>query len=222
MGSTVSLSDLSTFDSRQDANLFTIKSVLRALRVQFKKMIMTPKTTVEPTKELASLILGGPSNAETHHPSPAANVWQSSVLGEIDGAPVLGPLPPPIETSKVTPEHPLNEPTVTVTDQDVEMTENSSDHNWVTETDTAQQSGGQSENVTSSQPQQATRAPPVPPRPSPAAGIQARFDIHRQQDVTEVLHDVLIRIMCALKAPHVYYLYRGNRLWLDYGDEITE
>lgn len=181
--------------------LIYLVSVLRGLKVQIENMIKTPKTAIAPTEELAKMILGGLGSTETHLSSPAIDASSSHILGEIDGAPVLGPPGPPMETPKVITEHPLNEPTVTVTAQDVEMNEISPDENRVTETGTTQQSEDQSENGTPSQPEQPTHAPPVPPRPSPAAESQVRanIDIHKQQDVTEVLQDVLFRGQCALK-----------------------
>lgn len=186
--------------------LICFKSVLRGLKVQIENMIKTPKTAIAPTEELAKLILGGVGSTETRLSSPAIEASSFHVLGEIDGAPVLGPPGPPMETPKVITEHPLNEPTVTVTAQDVEMNEISPGDDRVTETDTTQQSDDQSENVTPSQPEQPTRAPPVPPRPSPAAESQVRvnIDIHKQQDVSEVLHDVLFRAQCALKKMGMY------------------
>lgn len=70
-------------------------AVLKELRILFHSMITSAQPSVTPGQELARLTLISPSNEAAIRRRSTITALKSEVLGDIDGAPVLGPLGPP-------------------------------------------------------------------------------------------------------------------------------
>jgi ubiquitin carboxyl-terminal hydrolase 25/28 len=76
-------------------NYYLIIIVLKELRDLFRSMITSPQTSVTPGQELARLTLISPSNEAAIRRRSTITATRPHLLGEINGAPVSGPLGPP-------------------------------------------------------------------------------------------------------------------------------
>lgn len=187
--------------------------VLRELGVLFRDMITSPNSSVTPSKELARLTLISPNNEAAIRRRSTINASKAHGLGDIDGAPVLGPLGPPQPISEESKDQPPTNPstkTVEMSDAGSEATL-VSDNNIIytpvpTMTSAPITAEGASEPVDSippTQPEYPSRPPPVPPRPNPEVERKAQLieevEIGAQQDVTEVINNVLFQSQCAIQ-----------------------
>lgn len=181
-------------------------TVLTELGVLFSDMITSPQSSVTPSQELARLTLISPSNeaAIRRRSTITTGVFQG--IGEIDGAPILGPVGPPQHVAEDQSERPATpnsdkkgpEDNPTASDEGGGLTATAQpadpssidDEGYVT--------------VTPTIPEPPNRPPPVPPRPTQEVDRQKQLleevEIGAQQDVTEVINNVLFQSQCAIKA----------------------
>ena len=152
-----------------------------------------------------------------------STIGRSSSLGEISGAPILGPLGPPQRIAEEQSEQHASDVEQTATAKDVNVNDSHSDDTLVSENKESNQPGENKETGvlspkteepeggvaleprtdTSPNPEAPNRPPPIPPRPVPEADRQKQLieevEIGAQQDVTEVINNVLFQSQCAIK-----------------------
>ncbi|CAI7606909.1 unnamed protein product [Penicillium pancosmium] len=197
---------------------------LGELRTLFQNMITSSQSCVAPTRELARLTLISPGNEEAIR--RRSTISKPQALGEIGGAPILGPLGPPQPIVEMKSEHLVSSgadqqmPTKGGSDADSEATLVSEINNPAPPAHSAVEENEQtnSENAlseaegyvkieagdpASSTPEHPSRPPPVPPRPVVEVDRQKQLleevEIGAQQDVTEVINNVLFQSQCAIK-----------------------
>lgn len=187
--------------------------VLRELGVLFRDMITSPNSSVKPSKELARLTLISPSNEAAIRRRSTINASKTHGLGYIDGAPVVGPLGPPL----LIPEESKDQPQANTTTKTVEMSDAGSDATLVSDNNimdtpvpamtsapiTAERVSENVDSISPSQPEPPNHPPPVPPRPNPDVERKEQLieevEIGAQQDVTEVINNVLFQSQCAIQ-----------------------
>ncbi|PYH89924.1 cysteine proteinase [Aspergillus ellipticus CBS 707.79] len=177
---------------------------LRELRTLFSDMITSSSSYVTPGQELARLTLISPSNeAAIRRRSTISANRPVGALGEINGAPVLGPLGPPQPILEKEPENTMGPETEafkrsTTSDVDSEVTlvsdgvkhdikpsqvddkENEPPGDSVM-MDVQNEPGSEAAEESSknsapvSQAEQTNRPPPVPPRPTPQVDTQKQL-----------------------------------------------
>lgn len=191
-------------------------------------MTTSPYPSIAPSHELARLTLLSSTN-EAAFRRKSLSTHKPSLLGEINGMPVLGPLGPPAAPSEQKPapadektqeSAPANEseaagptasPNTEMSDKDVEIKtqEVQPDSKEVTPTTEPEKAPEPSTDVGDSfvsitdTMKPPNRPPPVPPRPTPRRDsdqlIREEVEFGAQQDVTEVINNVLFQIQCAIK-----------------------
>jgi ubiquitin carboxyl-terminal hydrolase 25/28 len=151
-------------------------------------MITAPTDTVQPAIDLAALALCKTDSPQSAPRSPVLDAQQSNGLGSIDGAAVIGPLPPP----------PNN---------DTEATDKSAADSVMADnkSDTSMQAMDLQDDSQTAHPPPPSRPPPIPPRP--AAPTKSKIgnieESARQQDAAEVLSNIFDLFSCAIKGKGV-------------------
>ncbi|KAJ5777942.1 hypothetical protein N7520_001188 [Penicillium odoratum] len=184
---------------------------LTELRVLFRDMISSKNSSVTPSQELARLTLISPGNEAAIRRRSTISASKTHGLGDVNGAPVLGPLGPPQPIGED-----LKEQQPTFASDNLEISDVGSEATLVSESNgtgaTAPPMDAEpiSEgyvNISPTQPVPPTRAPPVPPRPAPEIDPKKQLieevEIGAQQDVTEVINNVLFQSQCAIKPREV-------------------
>ncbi|KAF3406844.1 Ubiquitin carboxyl-terminal hydrolase 2 [Talaromyces pinophilus] len=196
---------------------------LRELRRLFHNMITTPRAFVRPEQELARLTLISSTNeAEIRRRSTISGIRPFG-LGEINGAPVAGPLGPP-ESMRVdenetvvdqiaipTEENPAKDPQTSDIDSEATLvSEHEETEPLPVQAAPVSEVSDHPEKITNtpSQPQTVkkvdppSRPPPEPPRPAEAdrkRQLIEEVELGAQQDVTEVINNVLFQSECAIR-----------------------
>lgn len=184
-------------------------------------MITTPRAFVRPEQELARLTLISSTNeAEIRRRSTISGIRPFG-LGEINGAPVAGPLGPPESSAPKGNEIVVDEISIPVEGNSVKDTQASdidSEATLVSENENkeplsvpavpASEISENSEKMINTQPQSVqkvdppSRPPPEPPRPAEAdrkRQLIEEVELGAQQDVTEVINNVLFQSECAIR-----------------------
>ncbi|KAJ6126749.1 hypothetical protein N7523_002361 [Penicillium sp. IBT 18751x] len=189
---------------------------LGELRNLFHEMIGSTRSSVIPGPELARLTLISPGGEAAIR--RRSTIGKSSSLGEIEGAPVLGPLgpPPPIVeeqneqtvASTVAKSVHAKDPNPAGVGSDAALLSDDIEREGLDDNEdcdvlspkTGEPEGGVPLDSDSKAP---NRPPPVPPRPVPEVDRQRQLieevEIGAQQDVTEVINNVLFQSQCAIK-----------------------
>lgn len=176
-------------------------------------MITSPLPSVTPEQELARLTLISPGN-EAAIRRRSVTAAQSQSLGDIDGAPILGPLGPPqlvTNDKTISLDNKMQEaPKVPDgSDGDSEKTL-FSDNNGLDQLPPLcddPDNDGYKTVTPMVKPEAPNRPPPVPPRPEWSINQEGdlrkqlieEVEIGAQQDVTEVINNVLFQSQCAIK-----------------------
>lgn len=162
---------------------------IHELRTFFQHMITAPSDTVQPDIDLAALALCKTDSPQSAPKSPEVSAAQGKELGTIEGAPILGPMPAPMDIVDAAPEDTA----------DSVMGDDDSDTSTkvIGLTD-----GDASSNVPPAPP---NRPPPIPPRPAPATKSKLGNieESARQQDAAEVLSNIFDLISCAIQGESV-------------------
>lgn len=198
-----------------------LNTVLRELRGLFYNMITTPRGYVRPEQELARLTLISSTNEAEIRRRSTISGMRPFGLGEINGAPVAGPLGPPESLKSSEKENlvdqiaipaeknPVKDPQVSDIDSEATLV-SENEENEPLPVHSASDISGNSEKITSTpiQPQTVTkddppsRPPPEPPRPAEAdrkRQLIEEVELGAQQDVTEVINNVLFQSECAIR-----------------------
>lgn len=184
-------------------------------------MITSSQPSVNPGQELARLTLISPGGEDAIR--RRSTISKTQGLGEINGAPVLGPLGPPQAIAEQQSEQTAaSDPGKSETVKDPNVSDAESEATLVSEGDgsgPSQKKEDQAQHETEStaskdfspRPDPPNRPPPVPPRPTPEADSRPAPEVDRQkqliedveigaqQDVTEVINNVLFQSQCAIK-----------------------
>lgn len=190
-------------------------------------MITSSQSSVVPGQELARLTLISPGGEAAIR--RRSTISKSQGLGEINGAPILGPLGAPQPTTETlmgqnwqiptaNPEH-FGEPETagqsTVSDAESEATlvsqgENASpshEAQTLAPVSSPQDPASSTSEGIAPPPGAPNRPPPVPPRPTSEVDRQKQLieevEIGAQQDVTEVINNVLFQSQCAIKPRNI-------------------
>ncbi|KAJ5109239.1 hypothetical protein N7456_005914 [Penicillium angulare] len=186
---------------------------LQELGVLFRDMITSPNSSVTPSKELARLTLISPNNEAAIRRRSTINASKTHGLGDINGAPVLGPLGPPQPVAEESTEQtPANQATKTVGVSDAGSDATTVTNNNIMDTPVptmtsapiaAEGASEPTDSISPTQPDPPNRPPPVPPRPNPEPDRKEQLieevEIGAQQDVTEVINNVLFQSQCAIQ-----------------------
>lgn len=189
---------------------------LGELRNLFHDMISSTQSSVIPGQELARLTLISPGGEAAIR--RRSTIGKASALGEIEGAPILGPLGPPLPIAEEQNEQPaasdIDKPAHA---KELNPADVDSDTTLVSENYESNEPGGNADkDVLSprtgepeggipldSNVEPPNRPPPVPPRPVPEVDRQKQLieevEIGAQQDVTEVINNVLFQSQCAIR-----------------------
>lgn len=190
-------------------------------------MITSSRNSVTPGQELARLTLISPSNEAAIRRRSTISASRNQILGEIGGAPVLGPLGPPVSppmdnagqpATDAANFAPVKESTTSDMDSDLTMVsgndpdapvssvedkENDPPQLDKTEVTTDEDMKLEARVSVPNRPEPSSVPPPVPPRPVPEVDrekqLQEEVEIGAQQDVTEVINNVLFQSQCAIK-----------------------
>lgn len=190
-------------------------------------MITSSQSSVIPGQELARLTLISPGGEAAIR--RRSTISKSQSLGEINGAPVLGPLGPP---QPIT-ENPIGSNWQVPSDEPGEFgNPEAAGHSTVSDAGSEAtlvshgQKGSPSQEIQSQAPVSSprepesvpneniapppdppSRPPPVPPRPTSEADRQKQLieevEIGAQQDVTEVINNVLFQSQCAIRPRNI-------------------
>lgn len=176
-------------------------------------MITSSQPSVNPGQELARLTLISPGGEDAIRRRSTVSKTQS--LGEINGAPIFGPLGPPQAIVEEQSEQKAASDTGTPeTVKDPNVSDAESEATLVSKGDgsgPSQEKEDQAQHETEStaskdlspRPDPPNRPPPVPPRLTPEVDRRKRLieevEIGAQQDVTEVINNVLFQSQCAIK-----------------------
>lgn len=203
-------------------------AVLNELRTLFRSMITSSQISVSPGQELARLTLISPSNEAAMRRRSTITATRSDILGEINGAPVLGPLGPPqsllggqmepASSSVQTDPVPIRNATASDNGSDITLvSDNSMDDapglfiedkennppDLDQMSDQAEAGSPQDMNLDLDDSASEILPPPVPPRNLPQVDrekqLKEEVEIGAQQDVTEVINNVLFQSQCAIK-----------------------
>ncbi|KAI3166891.1 hypothetical protein DTO039G3_6158 [Penicillium roqueforti] len=201
---------------------------LNELRTLFRSMITSSQISVSPGQELARLTLISPSNEAAMRRRSTITATRSDILGEINGAPVLGPLGPPqsllggqmepASSSVQTDPVPIRNATASDNGSDITLvSDNSMDDapglfiedkennppDLDQMSDQAEAGSPQDMNLDLDDSASEILPPPVPPRNLPQVDrekqLKEEVEIGAQQDVTEVINNVLFQSQCAIK-----------------------
>lgn len=176
-------------------------------------MITSSQPSVNPGQELARLTLISPGGEDAIR--RRSTISRTHGLGEINGAPIFGPLGPPQAITEQRSEQTAASDTGTSeTVKDPNVSDAESEATLVSKGDgsgPSQEKEDQAQHATESTagkdfsppPDPPNRPPPVPPRPTPEVDRQKQLieevEIGAQQDVTEVINNVLFQSQCAIK-----------------------
>lgn len=183
-------------------------------------MTTSTSSCVAPSRELARLTLISPGNEEAIR--RRSTVSKPQTLGDIEGAPILGPLGPPQPIVSIPDGQPVSsdgpQPMLTKNGSDAESEETlvSENNGSGLPSNSAVDGNEQAQNGTAlpeaegyvnieadNIPEHPSRPPPVPPRPVVEVDRQKQLleevEIGAQQDVTEVINNVLFQSQCAIK-----------------------
>ena len=180
---------MGAFSITQRWNILT-DIVVRELRDLFQQMITASTHNVQPDRSLAALALTRGESLDTAEESSTAPTATHSGLGKIGDEPVSGPmLPPGFQTGSRPP-----------TPADSVMGNAEGDVDSMDAMDLTMNS----EEVTgaaTTQPEQPSRPPPIPPRPHADAdvGLRKLEEVARQQDASEILNNVFDLLSCAFR-----------------------
>lgn len=204
-------------------------AVLGELRTLFNSMITSPLLAVTPGQELARLTLISPGNEAAIRRRSTISASRPQALGEIDGAPILGPLGPPQSIKDQIDQPSADDAPNPAPAKDSIVSDVDSEATLVSESNRNDAPAEDKENEPplyvgepaseadvkpdassdhTSKPEMPNRPPPVPPRPSSEADRQKQLieevEIGAQQDVTEVINNVLFQSQCAIKPEEVH------------------
>ncbi|KAJ5086845.1 hypothetical protein NUU61_008152 [Penicillium alfredii] len=229
------LDDQETLEKKQVGSRKVVKKeversqrFLGELRVLFQDMITSPQSAVTPGQELARLTLISPENETAIRRRSTISAGRSQSLGDIGGAPILGPLGPPQPILEDQPTQSLaadigdsgpgKDPMASDVDSEATLVSegNRNDNSAPTESkenipppeDAAESESKPDPKINTNdsippRPELPSRPPPVPPRPSTKIDRQKQLieevEIGAQQDVTEVINNVLFQSQCAIK-----------------------
>lgn len=184
-------------------------------------MIVSSQSAVTPGQELARLTLISPGGEAAIR--RRSTISRSYNLGEINGAPLLGPLGPPRPISEekheqsamtgIVTQGTAKDPVVSDVESDATLvSEGNADGPSQGKEDRSMPSSQQDDDSAtskgpSSHPEAPNRPPPVPPRPTSEIDRQQQLkeevEIGAQQDVTEVINNVLFQSQCAIKPRNI-------------------
>lgn len=189
---------------------------LGELRDLFHEMIGSTGSSVIPSQELARLTLISPGGEAAIR--RRSTIGKSSSLGEIEGAPILGPLGPPPPIAEEQNEQPaashvdtsahtkdpfsagVGSDATLVSDDNKSKSLGENEDYDILSPRTGEPEGGVPLDSNSEAP---NRPPPIPPRPVSEVDRQRQLieevEIGAQQDVTEVINNVLFQSQCAIK-----------------------
>lgn len=209
-------------------NLTLFFVVLTELRTLFRSMITSSQISVTPGQELARLTLISPSNEAAIRRRSTITATRSEMLGDINGAPILGPLGPPqtLLGGRMEPVSSSGQADA-VPIRNSAASDNSSDTTLVSDnsmndapglfiedkennppdldqlSDQAEPGSPQDMSIDPDDSVPANLPPPVPPRNVPQVDrekqLKEEVEIGAQQDVTEVINNVLFQSQCAIK-----------------------
>ncbi|KAF2657809.1 cysteine proteinase [Lophiostoma macrostomum CBS 122681] len=174
---------------------------LHELRGLFQRMITASTHSVRPEAKLAALALSKTTLAVAD--TTARNATEGPRLGDIEGIPVAGPMPPP-EAASVTKENEFSAASLdtlvdTVMGDDAEAKDETS--STVAEIDVDEvrpmETESLSNGIDTSVPEPPSRPPPIPPRPLDIKKIEG---LAEQQDAAEILNNVFDLFSCAITA----------------------
>ncbi|KAJ5505581.1 Peptidase C19 ubiquitin carboxyl-terminal hydrolase 2 [Penicillium expansum] len=201
---------------------------LNELRILFRSMITSSQISVTPGQELARLTLISPSNEAAIRRRSTITATRSEMLGDIEGAPVLGPLGPPqpllggrmeaVPSSSQADPVPIQNSTGSDHGSDATLVSDDSMNDapglFIEDkennppdldqlSDQAEPGSPQDMNIDLDDSLSANLPPPVPPRNIPQVDrekqLKEEVEIGAQQDVTEVINNVLFQSQCAIK-----------------------
>ncbi|KAJ5440824.1 Peptidase C19 ubiquitin carboxyl-terminal hydrolase 2 [Penicillium cf. griseofulvum] len=201
---------------------------LDELRTLFRSMITSSQISVTPGQELARLTLISPSNEAAIRRRSTITATRPEILGDIDGALVLGPLGPPqpllggriepVSSSNKADSVPIQNSTGSDHGSDATLVSDDSMNDapglFVEDkennppdmdqlSDQAEAGSDQDMNIDIDDGVSANLPPPVPPRNAPQVDrekqLKEEVEIGAQQDVTEVINNVLFQSQCAIK-----------------------
>ncbi|KAJ6149237.1 Peptidase C19 ubiquitin carboxyl-terminal hydrolase 2 [Penicillium samsonianum] len=201
---------------------------LTELRTLFRSMITSSQISVTPGQELARLTLISPSNEAAIRRRSTITATRSEMLGDINGAPILGPLGPPqtLLGGRMEPVSSSGQADA-VPIRNSAASDNSSDTTLVSDnsmndapglfiedkennppdldqlSDQAEPGSPQDMSIDPDDSVPSNLPPPVPPRNVPQVDrekqLKEEVEIGAQQDVTEVINNVLFQSQCAIK-----------------------
>jgi ubiquitin carboxyl-terminal hydrolase 25/28 len=156
------------------------------------QMIVAPSDTVQPAIDLAALALCKTDSPQAVPKASEPVGPQGKILGSIEGAPVIGPMPAPHNEGEAA----------NIASADSVMGDDKSDTSMQA---MDLQDHSNTEVASSAQPAPPTRAPPVPPRPAaPAKSKLGNIEESaRQQDAAEVLSNIFDLFSCAIQGKGV-------------------
>ncbi|KAJ6014572.1 Peptidase C19 ubiquitin carboxyl-terminal hydrolase 2 [Penicillium herquei] len=186
-------SETSLVAKKVGSRLVTVKEVNRSLRFVyelrflFANMATSPNPSVAPSQELARLTLIAEGNEAAINRRSMTSTSKDHGLGDVDGAPVLGPLGDPQSIGE--------KPMTTQTN----AKDAGSEATLVSQPEGPNSATAIQAVATSSD--RSDQPPPVPSRPE----LDSRefslenVDFGMQQDVTEVINNVLFQTQCAIR-----------------------
>ncbi|OQE96419.1 hypothetical protein PENNAL_c0001G03802 [Penicillium nalgiovense] len=205
---------------------------LNELRILFRSMITSSQISVTPGQELARLTLISPSNEAAIRRRSTITATRPEILGDINGAPILGPLGPPqtllgghmepVSSSTEVDPAPIQNSTVSDDDSDETLVSDNSMNDapglFVDDkennppdldqlSDQAEAGSPQDMNIDTEGIASANVPPALPPRNVPQADrekqLKEEVEIGAQQDVTEVINNVLFQSQCAIQPQRI-------------------
>lgn len=174
-------------------------------------MITSPNPSVTPEQELARLTLISPGNEAAIRRRSTITAAQPRDLGNIDGAPILGPLGPPQLVVDDDDQAMTSDEQAQGASEAPEVSDAESEATLFCDKDEANKlppsSADPNNDTPMVKPESPNRPPPVPPRPEPSWNdendrrkqLMEELEMGAQQDVTEVINNVLFQSQCAIK-----------------------
>jgi ubiquitin carboxyl-terminal hydrolase 25/28 len=191
-------------------------------------MISSSEISVTPGQELARLTLISPSNEAAIRRRSTITATRPEILGDINGAPILGPLGPPqtllggqmepVSSSSQVDPAPIQNSTVSDDGSDATLVSDNSMNDapglFVEDkennppdldqlSDQAEAGSPQDMNIDTDDTASANVPPALPPRNVPQVDrekqLKEEVEIGAQQDVTEVINNVLFQSQCAIQ-----------------------
>ncbi|KAF2267677.1 cysteine proteinase [Lojkania enalia] len=164
---------------------------VQELKKLFQHMINAPTTTVRPETKLAALALAKTDALVEVADQPAPD----PSLGQIEGKPIMGPMPKPDGLTGST-----QADSVMDDDNDSTAAEMDIEEDYTKDLNTT--TDGRPDAV--SMPQPPSRPPPVPPRPQATAEANSTLKktiegLAEQQDAAEILNNIFDLLSCAIE-----------------------